>query len=233
MSVHAGPNTVEDGLVLALDAANPRSYPGTGITWSNLIDNGTNVTLTNGPTYNNANSGAIEFDGTTHYGIISSQTLLSSGSTISVWCNITDFATGKSNPGRAFIRSSGTNFLSLFAFYSGGYGFETNSNSNPLDLAGRTSAPISASSIQAGIWFNFTLVFNAGVSYEYVNGVQVGTRAIANNLTFDRIGDGTGYADNYPGFFKGVMSLINVYNRASSAAEVQQNFIALRGRFGI
>ena len=33
MSCHAGPNAVESGLVLSLDAANLKSYPGSGDTW--------------------------------------------------------------------------------------------------------------------------------------------------------------------------------------------------------
>ena len=58
-----GPNIITDGLVLALDAANSRSYPGTGTTWSDLSGNGNSGTLTNGPTFNSGNGGSIVFDG--------------------------------------------------------------------------------------------------------------------------------------------------------------------------
>ena len=36
MAAKRGPSIVTDGLVLALDAANPKSYPGSGTTWKNL-----------------------------------------------------------------------------------------------------------------------------------------------------------------------------------------------------
>ena len=57
---------VTDGLVICLDAANTKSYPGSGTTWTDTI--GGNVgTLTNGPTFNSANAGYIAFDGTDDY----------------------------------------------------------------------------------------------------------------------------------------------------------------------
>ena len=37
-----GPNFVTDGLVLCLDAANTRSYPGSGSTWTDLSGNNLN-----------------------------------------------------------------------------------------------------------------------------------------------------------------------------------------------
>jgi len=54
---------VQDGLVLYLDAGNPASYPGTGNTWFDLSGNGNNGTLVNGVGYNTANGGSLVFDG--------------------------------------------------------------------------------------------------------------------------------------------------------------------------
>ena len=67
MGVAYNPNIVTDGLVLCLDAANKRSYPGTGTTWTDRSANGNNGTLTNGPTFDSANGGSIVFDGTNDY----------------------------------------------------------------------------------------------------------------------------------------------------------------------
>ena len=50
MAVASGPNVVEDGLVLALDAGNTKSYPGSGSTWTDTVGSN-NGTLTNGPTF--------------------------------------------------------------------------------------------------------------------------------------------------------------------------------------
>ena len=40
MAINYSPHIVSDGLVLCLDAANPRSYPGSGNTWYDLSGNG-------------------------------------------------------------------------------------------------------------------------------------------------------------------------------------------------
>ena len=66
MAVNAGPDIIEDGIVLCLDAANSRSYPGTGTTWSDLAESN-NGTLTNGPTFDAGNGGSIVFDGSNDY----------------------------------------------------------------------------------------------------------------------------------------------------------------------
>ena len=58
MSVFAGPEIINSGLVLSLDAANPKSYPGSGTTWFNLCGS-VNGTLVNGPTFSNVNGGVI------------------------------------------------------------------------------------------------------------------------------------------------------------------------------
>jgi hypothetical protein len=54
---------VTDGLVLCLDAANPKSYPGSGTTWTDLSGNGNNGTLVNGVGYSGDNLGSLVFDG--------------------------------------------------------------------------------------------------------------------------------------------------------------------------
>jgi hypothetical protein len=67
MGFNYSPKIVTDGLVLCLDAANSRSYPGSGTTWFDLSGNGNNGTLANGPTFNANNNGSIVFDGTNDY----------------------------------------------------------------------------------------------------------------------------------------------------------------------
>ena len=59
MSLIHNANVVRDGLVLYLDAANPKSYPGSGTTWYDLSGNSKNGALTNGPTYNLLNNGVL------------------------------------------------------------------------------------------------------------------------------------------------------------------------------
>jgi len=73
MGLSHAPRVITDGIVLALDAANTRSYVGSGTTWTDLIGSN-NGTLTNGPVFTQepkqepfGGAGAVQFDGTTDY----------------------------------------------------------------------------------------------------------------------------------------------------------------------
>ena len=61
MGIAAGPDLIQDGLVLALDASDRNSYPGSGTTWYDLAGTN-NGALTNGPTFSSANGGSIITD---------------------------------------------------------------------------------------------------------------------------------------------------------------------------
>jgi hypothetical protein len=89
MSVAGGPDLIQDGLVLCLDAANTKSYPGSGTSWVDLSGNGNNGTLTNGPTFSSTNGGNIFFDGTNDYVRVSSTSIIpgSSSFTFNIWLN--------------------------------------------------------------------------------------------------------------------------------------------------
>ena len=68
---------VTSGLVLCLDAANRKSYPGTGPTWTDLINS--NTASLDTPTYSN---GTLNFGGI--YDIVSSNYNLTLGSSFSI-----------------------------------------------------------------------------------------------------------------------------------------------------
>jgi len=53
MAVGYNPRIVTDGLVLALDAGNTKSYPGSGTSWTDLSGNGRNATVNGSPTFTN------------------------------------------------------------------------------------------------------------------------------------------------------------------------------------
>ena len=95
MSTKYSPQIVTSGLVLALDAANKVSYPGTGTTWYDLSGNGNTGTITNGPTFSNVNLGTIVFDGTNDYVSIPSTSNFNNGNNITVeaWVLCTNWST--------------------------------------------------------------------------------------------------------------------------------------------
>lgn len=80
------PNIPLNGLVLALDAGNVASYPGSGTKWNDLIGNLSNSFI-NGPSFNNQKLGSIAFDGTNDYVSIptSLSVTLSNSASIVIW----------------------------------------------------------------------------------------------------------------------------------------------------
>ena len=88
------------------------------------------------------------------------------------------------------------------------------------------------------VWNNLTLVVDRTTGYYYIykNGVLVSSTAIVHpdlsgfgNGELTLGGNGT-IAGRY---YTGSIGLATFYTKALTAAEVQQNFNALRGRFGI
>ena len=82
-----GPNIVEEGLVLALDAANVKSYPGSGTTWYDLSGNGRNFTLDgSGITWNSSGIFTLGDGGASYNSAITTAT----SCTMVYWLRTTD-----------------------------------------------------------------------------------------------------------------------------------------------
>ena len=60
MGISGGPDVIQDGLVLALDAGDKNSYPGSGATWTDIIQSRA-FTLFNTPIYSSNNGGYLSF----------------------------------------------------------------------------------------------------------------------------------------------------------------------------
>lgn len=99
---------------------------------------------------------------------------------------------------------------------------------HPTEGYWETGAAVSRNS-----WNNFTCVWNnsAGVAYQWTNGVKTTTGStVGNAATGANINIGQESTSRQ---FAGGIALIRVYSRALADLEVQQNFTALRGRYGI
>jgi hypothetical protein len=86
MALSHSPSIATSGLVFHLDAANRRSYSGSGITANGLVG-GIGGTLVNGVGFTSSNNGSFTFDGTNDY-IAASGTnfpLSNSPRTLNIW----------------------------------------------------------------------------------------------------------------------------------------------------
>jgi hypothetical protein len=223
MSLSHGPSVVTQGLVLALDAADRNSYPGSGTTWTDLSGRGNTGTLTNGPTYSSSNGGSIVFDGVDDKVTFPNNTIsTSAGMTVEVW----------------FKTSSGTKYQDIFDLDdSYGVWIVTNySSSGKINTSFNTiGAGYMTADYVANNWYQVVLSGSGTSNFMYLNGVQVATAsqtvASSINLNTARIGNVDG--DRASEYLVGNVSCLKLYNRALTAQEISQNFNALRGRFGI
>ena len=119
MGLGHSPRIVTDGLVLCLDAANARSYPGTGTTWTDRSASGYSGTLTNGPTFSTDGGGCFVFDGSNDES--NTTTYLpaygSNPRSICVWF----YYTGNAKNLVGFGDNSGGQLFDVITWTSGGY----------------------------------------------------------------------------------------------------------------
>lgn len=230
MSVYSGPEIVSDSLVLSLDAANLKSYPGTGSTWTDISGRGYNGTLVNSPTYAATNNGIFTFNGTNQQVTIPNNLQLGSISfTIEMIVKI---------PVLEYVallswNSDGFNTdakgLSI-RFRSPGYNIEYGFNDG-TGIATR----LQLNSLSLNTWYHITYShsFN-GMVYGYVNGAQSGNIDLSSsgNSAFTDVYDLLLARDSND-YGNLTIPLFKVYNRALTAQEIALNFNAVRGRFGI
>ena len=220
MATNYNSRIVTDGLVLALDAGNAKSYPGSGTIWYDLSGNSNNGTLTNGPTYSSDNGGSIVFDESNDYvdcGNVLSQTAY----TKSAWFR---------------PESSTRNIISGTADgLNGEHAFWMNNTNNTLNAGHQNEWSRVSYTVPSGNmlnqWWNGVVTWNDSTGWIlYVNGVQVDT----NSNTTGPNGSGVYIARYGSGnYFDGDIAQAMIYDRALTAAEVEQNYNAVKGRYGL
>jgi hypothetical protein len=230
MGLSHSPSIITQNLSLCLDAANPKSYPGSGTIWTDLSGNGNNGTLVNGVGYSGDNLGSLVFDGVDDYvdlGQSSSLFYPTEGLTVSTWIrtSVTD---------KWIIDNSRLSTQQGWGLNCGSAGpafFLVNGIANSVD---------SGFSIATGNWLHLVGTWIPSVSLlMYVNGVQVGSNTTSipasinlpdpiYNTDIGRKGAGNGTPRDY---WNGNIAQVSIYNRALTAAEIQQNYNALKSRF--
>jgi hypothetical protein len=233
-------SVVRSGLVLHLDAANPKSYPGTGTVWKDLSGQGNNGTLSN-VTYATSSSGSMLFDANDDNVLISNNSSFSfSGNfTVSAWIKVNSFNTS----GIWNVVSKKLSFNNTQSGWSCQYDYRTpgvlqfRNNNGTVTNDSTPTSPVNNTALlnQTTAWANSAWVISGTTVTFYINGQTRGSAAVAftntdtaNNLY---IGKSVGSVGD-PALFMNITG-VKVYNRALSAAEVGQNFEALRGRYSI
>lgn len=237
MALAHSPKIVTDGLVLCLDAANRKSYPGSGTTWSDLSGRGNNGTLVNTPTYNE--SGYFSFDWTTqeHATFSNSSSLQFLNRlpyTLEAWIYPTRnpgvyysgifdresvFGAGRDGYNMFFLGSATTDTYFYAERFSAGV--QTNAGGAPLNQ-----------SVTLNAWHHIVATYDGTTLTLYRNGSSHGTpNTSTGNISNTTKSLTVGVRGNQ--YFDGRISNAKIYDKSLTASEVRQNFNALRGRYGL
>jgi hypothetical protein len=218
---------VTDGLVLALDAADKNSYPGSGTTWRDLSNNNITGSLINSPTFNTSNGGNFGFV-TDDYVIIPEKSDLNTQTpSVEVW-----FKTNS-------LDQSG------FWFEKGNVNTQYSLFQEGTTIVWRQCTPFLQSqytsvlnyNINTTNWFQVVGTFVSGDRRLYINGILVNsdtqTGTIATNANGMSIGVYGGFNGSRGYFYNGNIAIVRVYNRALPSSEVLQNYNAQKSRFNL
>jgi hypothetical protein len=216
-----GSPIVTDGLIFAVDANNIISYPKSGTTAYDLTGSN-NGTLTNGVGYLPNNGGTFDFDGTDDYIDCGNSSVFNfTTTTISCW----------------FRKSQDSLYKGLVDKGRDGYGAwslnvdEVYSTATfKANISGTGRAITALSTYDNNTWTNVVGVFDGTNLMIYQNGVLSNSASypgsMNTNSTSVRIG-----AANDGLYYNGDIANAKIYNRALSAAEIQQNYQSEQYRF--
>ncbi len=238
MGAFAGPEMATDGLILSLDAGNPKCMVPGATSATNIISGGAitgasgqpdagahTPNAANFPAYNSLNGGIFDFIGSrgmncdedlgTHTEFTYSKWFYKNTSAQNIY-----FADGRNNGGQWFI----SNYSPLL----GNYEFTG-------VLTHNYGSPYNASAVEfIGNWIYLVVVSDASTGRIYLNGLEVpdydNQGSVTETLGVNyRIGTRFTTAGQWTGY----MNQINIYDRVLSQDEITKNFWATRGRYGI
>jgi hypothetical protein len=225
MSATSGPTIVSDGLSLYLDAANPKSYSGSGNTWFDISGNGYNWTLVNTPSYNSL--GYFRFNGTNQYAQRSGlkQSLDNTNNTFSMWFRPVSTPTAN-RP--VWSDNFGPEV---------GIWIDQSNNVRAYVYGGST-----AINVPNNTWVNICFSYfsppgSSGLQYQfstYVNGnlLQLNlTGTVGNGLNDMPLNIARDPGQNFLSNID--VSIWQHWTRRLTDSEVQQNFNAFRGRYNL
>ena len=214
---------IKDGLVLYLDASKKESYSESGTIWYDFSGKGNNGTLLNGVVYDTTDGDNLYFDGANDYINIGNKDSLKFGYgdfTANIFIKFPNYI----DTNKAFIQKRTNTSL--------GYEIHYNANSR---IFGNTAFGFGGESntlIELNKWYNICVLRNNGVTYLYINGTL--DRYANNNIDASSENPFVIARDHVNGrFLNSNISVVQVYNRALSEAEIEQNFNSLRQRYGI
>jgi hypothetical protein len=238
MGIAYNTRIVTNGLILCLDAANRKSYPGSGTTWFDLSTNSLAGNFVNGVAFDSANGGSIAFDGANEVVTFPMSALRPTNQiTQECWFSISQnqfqvfigAQRGSSADNSYVLWLNGANVLAA-GINPGGPEGSINLNYQTINFTLSTNR-----------YYHFVHTYNGSTQQIYMNGESVFSWATTGSLVYDNLNTllaigndwGSGYDQGLNSGCRGNLPIVRIYNRALTVSEIRQNFNGVRRRFGI
>jgi hypothetical protein len=216
---------ITDGLVLYLDAANPKSIISGSTIWTDISRNGNNKgILINGPLYNTSNGGCIRFDGNDDFVLTTFSLNGINPLTVSCWFKLNTVTKDWQSVVDGYKDATDRNFQMWVA------------NDSKLYIWHLGTSHTGDGVLSQNTWYNAVFTYN---------GSSNGILYLNNTVINASIPKGAGVGANIPinigrradanpsSYTNGNIANVHIYNRALSTQEVQQNYNITKSRFGL
>ncbi len=216
---------VTDGLAVYLDAANSRSYSGSGNTWYNLISGAIGGTIV-GVGYSTLSGGYFNFTGSQYMTFASTPPI--GQSTLSSTVEIISYR----NSAGPFEVMLGGGPYSL----NQSYWFGHRANNNNFMMAHWANDSDSATPTTNIAWNQYIAVFDNSIGRRatyynsaILNNEASGVNNTSNSSYFLGAYRESGGSPQY--HYSGRIASLKIYNRVLSQAEITQNYNAMKARY--
>jgi hypothetical protein len=223
--MYTGPNITTDGLILALDAANSKSYPETGTRWGDISGNDYTWDLFNSPTFDDS---YFTFDGINDFANINNGNLYlppTTDRTLEIWTRIISFpsiqggliAGQKNTTGALMVLPTGK-----FSWY--------------WDDSVTVNSTVT---LELNRWYQIVVVLrNSYFCTYYVNGVQDRAEFQTSDVASGQVTAWSIGRQNrdFSGDFYYLncdVSIHRQYNRLLTPQEIEQNYNATKSRYNL
>ena len=243
MGVAYNPSIITDGLLLAVDAANIKSYPGSGSIWNDLSGNGRHGTFAGSPTFSNQTN---SFDGT-NWTTFADDTELDFLNrlpmTYEVFCKPTQVWPNNSwrglidreglNPRDGYTMwlshnpSAGSNWYFRLERFTAGTQIGPYFGISTTDVLNKFHHIVGTYDGTYGKIYHNTILKQTVTNTNNITNATSTTSIGVRRGTYQQSGFTNG------GAFIGEIPIARIYNKALSDAEIKQNFEASRSRVGL
>ena len=226
MALAHSPRIVTDGLVLHLDAANTKSYSGSGTDWKDLSGKDNDTTLVNSPTYSSNNAGYFNFDGSNDSVTLPTLDVAGNELTFSVW----NYGIQAKSSSIIYLADSGNHRMLNVHLPWGNNSVYFDKGGSGYDRIFKTATN---SEYQGWHHWAFTANASTGSMKIYLDG-SLWHSVTGKTKTFTNITGTTKNIGKTGGnqYHRGYISNAQIYKKELSLSEVKQNYDALKWRYG-